>query len=112
MKEIASDAFKNCDYLKNIYVKDGCAASFVCTEIPDSVVVGPLPEVMVGSVRVWDLRSSKEIVIPDGAERIGNCWFWGSGVESVEIPASVREIGADAFGNCKTLKKVTFAEGS
>lgn len=61
---------------------------------------------------VWDLRDCKQIAIPDGVERIGNWWFWGSGVESITIPASVKEIGIEAFYNCENLRKVTFAEGS
>ena len=67
---------------------------------------------MVGGVRIWDLRDCKNIVIPEGVKRIGNHWFWGSEVESVEIPASAKEIGADAFCNCKNLKSVTLAEDS
>ena len=54
----------------------------------------------------------KEMVIPEGTERIGNHWFCCSEVEKVEIPASVREIGADAFYGCKSLTRVTFALGS
>lgn len=33
-------------------------------------------------------------------------------MESVVIPASVKEIGMNAFSNCKNLKSVTFAPGS
>ena len=46
----------------------------------------------------------KNVVIPEGTERIGNCWFWGSEIKSVVVPVSVREIGADAFYGCKNLK--------
>ena len=46
----------------------------------------------------------KEIISPEGTEKIGNHWFWGSGIESVTVPASVKEIGADAFYKCKSLK--------
>ena len=46
----------------------------------------------------------KDVVIPEGIEKIGNHWFWGSGIESVTVPASVREIGPDAFYKCKSLK--------
>ena len=53
----------------------------------------------------------KNVIIPEGTEKIGNHWFWGSDIESVEIPASVREIGVDAFFKCKCLKSVVFAEG-
>ena len=93
-------------------MKDGCEASLFGAEVPDSVIVGPPAETMMGSVKVWDLRNCKEVVIPDETERVGNHWFWGNDVESVTVPASVREIGADAFCNCKSLKSVTFAEGS
>lgn len=66
----------------------------------------------VGDVLVQDLKQLKDVVIPEGVERIGNYWFWGSNIESVEIPASVREIGGCAFCNCENLKRVVFAEGS
>ena len=35
-----------------------------------------------------------------------------SDIESITIPASVREIGTGAFYNCKNLRKVTFEEKS
>ena len=54
----------------------------------------------------------KEVVIPEGTEKIGNHWFCDSEVESVTIPASVGEIGTDAFYGCRSLKSVVFAEGS
>lgn len=67
---------------------------------------------MAGNEKVWDLRNFKQVVIPAGIERIGNHWFWGSEIESITIPVSVKEIGTDAFCNCKKLKGVAFAEGS
>ena len=67
---------------------------------------------MAGNVRVWDLRSCKTVVIPDGTEKIGNYWFYGSMIESVEIPAYVKEIGTETFYNCKNLKRTIFTEGS
>ena len=54
----------------------------------------------------------KDVTIPEGTERIGNHWFWSSGIENVTVPASVREIGADAFYGCDSLKRVTIALGS
>ena len=56
------------------------------------------------------IRSLKNVVIPEGTERIGNKWFWGSRIESIEIPSSVKEIGEYAFCNCKNLKKIIFSE--
>ena len=43
---------------------------------------------------------------------IGDNWFAGCQIESVEIPASVKIIGAEAFYLCKNLKRVVFMSGS
>ena len=67
---------------------------------------------MVGGQLLWDLRALGSVSIPEGVERIGCYWFYESEVESVEIPASVRELGVEAFGNCEKLRCITFAEGS
>ena len=50
----------------------GCEASLFGTGIADSTEVGPLPETVVGGERVWDLRESESVTIPDGVEKIGN----------------------------------------
>lgn len=63
---------------------------------------------MAGDARVWDLRNLREVVIPEGVEGIGRHWFYYTAVESVTIPASVREIGARAFCRCWKLRKVEF----
>ena len=54
----------------------------------------------------------KNVIILEGTEKIGNHWFCDSEIESVEIPASVKEIGPDASYRCRSLRSVTFAEGS
>ena len=56
---------------------------------------------MVGDRLLWDLRRLKDLVIPDGAQEIGEEWFMNSGVESVVVPASVEEIWAYAFYSCQ-----------
>ena len=56
LKEINMWAFNDCTSLKTIYVEDGCEANLSSLKLPDSTQVGPLPETMVGGVRVWDLR--------------------------------------------------------
>ena len=61
---------------------------------------------------LWDLRQLKDVVIPDGIEMIGNYWFSSSGIESIVIPVSVREIGIEAFCCCSQLKQVTFSDDS
>ena len=44
--------------------------------------------------------------------RIGANAFKGSGLSSIEIPASVTSIGSYAFSSCTNLNSVTFEEGS
>ena len=77
-------------------------------DVPEATVVSLLPTVMAGKLRVRDLKDLRYVIIPDGVEKIGSYWFWGCDIEEVTIPASVVEIGADAFCNCKKLAKVTF----
>ena len=85
-------------------MEDGCEASLIDAWVPNSTRIIPLSATLVGGIDIQDLRQMKKIVIPEGTERIGNHWFWYNDIESVEIPASVREIGADAFYGCKSFK--------
>ena len=48
------------------------------------------------------------MVIPDGIEQVRNEWFAGSNIESVTVPASVREIQVGAFSCCRSLAAVAF----
>ena len=101
----------DCPDLKVVRVEDGCTVD-VRKSIPPSVEALPPIETAAGNASLWDLRALRCVVIPEGVERIGNYWFSESDVESVEVPASVTEIGPGAFRKCEKLKKVTFAEGS
>lgn len=69
-------------------------------------------EMMIGNINLQNFRKQKNVIIPDGVEKIGNRWFWGSDVESVTIPASVKELGTDAFCKCRNLKRMTFVHDS
>lgn len=51
-----------------------------------------------------DMTMLKDVRIPEGIQIVGNRWFSSSGIESVTIPASVREIEDEAFWKCKSLK--------
>lgn len=59
-----------------------------------------------------DLKTVKELNIPDGVTKIGKSAFFGcQKLEKVTLPASVTEIGESAFGNCILLDDVTIPEG-
>lgn len=108
LKSVGFGVFQSCSNLKKIYVEDGCEASISDLKMPVFVTVGPTITTMVGNTRVWDLKNLRQIIIPEGAEVIGNHWFWGCKVEEVVIPASVREIRTEAFCKCKELNRVIF----
>ncbi len=50
-----------------------------------------------------------EVTVIDGVTKIGNYAFKNTAVETVNIAASVKEIGRQAFGNCKALSGVVFS---
>jgi hypothetical protein len=54
---------------------------------------------------------SGEIVIPQGVEEVSVSAFWGSGIEKVVIPASVKVIHESAFQGITTLTNVEFSNG-
>lgn len=58
------------------------------------------------------IYGTKTAVIPEGVTSIGELAFIRSEIESVEIPASVTQIGLGAFSQCGKLKRVTFAPNS
>lgn len=49
--------------------------------------------------------------IPNGVTTIGQGAFRGSGIQTLMIPNSVKDIVSDAFFGCKNLKSVNLAEG-
>ena len=53
-----------------------------------------------------------EIILPSTLKTIGKDAFRESSITKIVIPANVTDIGEYAFGYCKSLTSVTFAEGS
>lgn len=80
LKNVDYNAFSDCENLKVIYVENGCEASLCDTGVMYPTKVGPPLETMLGSRRVWKFRGIRRVIIPDGIEKIGNHWFWGSNV--------------------------------
>ena len=58
------------------------------------------------------LRLLRSTVLNEGLETVSEYAFEMSGVESVRVPASVREIGAQAFSECKKQAVFRLARGS
>jgi len=54
--------------------------------------------------------SEKNVVIPDGVVEIGERAFWDTGIETVQMPSSLRIIGQDAFSLCSQLRTIIVPE--
>ena len=52
----------------------------------------------------------EKAIVADGIEAIPRCIFYKSKLREIVVPASVKVIEEDAFGKCKYLNKITFAE--
>ena len=59
-----------------------------------------------------EFMNLKKVILPSTLTSIGKSAFRESGLQSIEIPASVETIGNGAFYNCKALTTVTFEKGS
>lgn len=80
LREVRKGAFKNCNELRTIYVAGGCEVD-LSNFSPGVITVVPLS----GTVPRWlrDMREQKDVVIPEGTEKLGDRWFWGSEIESI-----------------------------
>jgi len=59
------------------------------------------------------LKNLKEVAFPKNTQmkELGGQQFKSSGLEKIEIPATVTKIGTLLFEDCRSLKEVTFAQG-
>ena len=113
LEKVGSYMFYKCPLIRAVWVESSSVADCLRRDDScDSVAVLPGRQTVLGDAPLWELRGQKRVVVPEGAQRIGTEWFKNSEVESVEIPASVAEIGDQAFYGCEGLRKVTFAQDS
>ena len=100
---IEYDAFSKCQGLASITVANGNEVY----ESPDNcnaIIEKESKALIIGC---------QNTIIPNTVESIGPSAFQDCpDLTSIEIPASVTEIGEWAFGWCTSLETVTFAEGS
>ena len=91
VKEIAIEAFRNCDTLISII-------------LPDSVT-------SIGNSAFYDCDSLTSITIPDSVTNIGEQAFRGcSSLTSIAIPDSVTNISEQAFYYCDSLTSITIPD--
>ena len=54
----------------------------------------------------YTLAEFKNIIIPEGVERIGKCIFCDTDLSSISLPSTLKEIGDDAFSKCHKLTEL------
>ena len=80
------------------YIFYGCQnLSYV--ELPDNMTELPMGI-------FWNCTALKRISLPSGLEKIGNAAFYGSGLEKIAIPASVKVIDDWAFAWITNMKTI------
>ena len=112
--KIAGGAIADVDNLQKVTVREGI--KFIGHEIFArcdvlSEVTLPADLEYIPQSTFISCRSLKSITIPDTVTRIDQGAFLHSGLESIIIPPSVKELGDRVFGMCEALVEVNFSEG-
>ena len=133
---IGSRAFYYCKVLENVVIPATVTSlgdyafyecdKFTSIEFPESITAIPanvcyacdlLAEVKLGSKvesiggsAFYNCTSLKSIELPNSLTSFGTSVFYGSGLESITIPASVTTISNQLFRNAKSLKSVTMSD--
>lgn len=100
--EIEGNPFTACKRITDFSVAPGHPVFKVIDRVlydttRKSVIAAPYPAI-VGALRTY--------TVPDGTAAIAPGAFYGSKLESIAIPDSVRVIGDEAFYSCTVLKKI------
>ena len=109
VKTMGRDAFEHCEHLAVVYVEDDCQVR-IREHVGDKVAVVPSKDAMIGDTELWQYREQKKPKLPEDVDAIKEHWFAQSDVESVTVPASVRELQDYAFFRCERLQKIALAK--
>lgn len=89
LKKVGRYACANCPRIEMIWVGDRLDADGLRQQYASNSVVVLSMKMLVGDRLVFDLRRLRDVVIPEGVQKIGEHWFKGAGIESAAIPVSI-----------------------
>lgn len=106
-------AFRDCFGLQNIKLSKniqyfGSACFSGCQKIESLVI--PAGEIGLGIFNS-EAPHLKELQLLDGVTGFGYLSFYGTGIENLIIPGSVKKLGNQTFAYCQNLKNVEIMEG-
>lgn len=114
VKEIGESAFQKCYALKSITIPEDVAAiksnTFnYCYKLSNVYLSTSLKN--IGQRAFFRCTNLRSIRLPNTVTQISDEAFESSGLESISIPSSLKEIGNGVFSNCSELKSVTIPVG-
>ncbi len=101
-------ALHYCVYTDYIEI-NSCALGVEYIEIPSEI--DGLPVTHIGKSAFQYVETVKGVSIPDSVTCIDDQAFYGSGITSITIPASVTKIGECAFAACDDLSSISVSAG-
>lgn len=110
---IGSGAFSGCTQLTSIILpagleKIGDAAFATCWNLTQIIL--PPSLISIGDWAFAECETLTEIVLPEGLMHIGDQAFIECSIVTMDIPASVTEIGCNPFRGCENLTSITVAD--
>ena len=120
---IASEAFSGTNIVSIVFPDSVTSIGDKCCQYCEFLTKVVLPKTLTYiPPRMFESCTSlKEFTLPEGIKEIASGAFAGSGLEAIEIPDSVKEIGdwspfyedsnKGVFADCQNLKTVTVGNG-
>lgn len=105
VKEVSSVAFYGSCLEEPVYNRSGDVLYYY-PDLPQETFTVPTGVKRLARGAFGRNKKLKEVIIPEGLERIENMTFCETNLQEITIPASVKFVAAEAFYDCPMLKKL------
>lgn len=114
LETIGKEAFYSMPALKTIVIPStvttiGNGAFYDCTSLTSAVLPAGLKAIPETIFR--DNKQLADITLPTALETIGSYAFAGTAITTMQLPATVTQLGDGAFNGCKQLTNMVISEG-